>query len=293
MKKKYLGVVLTVLALFVLAACTSLSGKYYKINENSSGAYEGFDDDTYFNFTDKSFTAISDGNEEATGVIDNDKSTLTSGQFVLTYTLKDGVLTVTDGKDTAKYVQKDSDLYHSLSKKNIAKKNAEREYESAKSDYDDALEKLSKRILRSFLSKVKGSWKDSSVEFEITDSKVTVKDKYSTKEYNILEALPDDSYGVVSDSYGLRKFDINTTSSSDDVVEQFKDNVKVINEIEDWDDYVKETNSHELIISFAYSDGSTYSGEVGFNYDESNNTLKVIKTSGHVPFIGRETLVKK
>lgn len=168
-----------------------------------------------------------------------------------------------------------------------------REYESAKSDYDDALEKLSKRILRSFLSKVKGSWKDSSVEFEITDSKVTVKDKYSTKEYNILEALPDDSYGVVSDSYGLRKFDINTTSSSDDVVEQFKDNVKVINEIEDWDDYVKETNSHELIISFAYSDGSTYSGEVGFNYDESNNTLKVIKTSGHVPFIGRETLVKK
>lgn len=251
---------LTVLALFALTACTSLSGKYYKINESSSGAYEGFDDDTYFNFTDKSFTAISDGNEEGTGVIDNDKSTLTSGQFVLTYTLKDDVLIVTDGKDTAKYVQKDSDLYHSLSKKNIAKKNAEWDLKSAEENYEKAFEKAQKRVVLDFKKKYLGTYKNSNVEVV-----------FNAEEFSYKSLLNDSS----SSDTKTEKYKINIVStlhdSDDFTANDWRTAKEQLDKIETWSDYIKYNSKGEILISYGGDDLDNY--EIYFTFDKDNKTL--------------------
>ena len=260
MKKKFFGVLLIVLALFALTACTSLSGKYYKINESSSGAYEGFDDDTYFNFTDKSFTAISDGNEEGAGVIDNDKSTLISGQFVLTYTLKDDVLTVTDGKDTAKYVQKDSDLYHSLSKKNIAKKNAEWDLKSAEENYEKAFEKVQNRVVLDFKKKYLGTYRNNNVEVVFNAEEFSYKSLLNVSS----------SSDTRTEKYKISI--VSTQNNSDEfTVKDWKTAKEEIDKIKTWSDYIKYNSKGEISIKYGGDDLDNY--EIYFTFDKNSQTL--------------------
>ena len=108
---------------------------------------------------------------------------------------------------------------------------------------------------------------------------MTVKDKYSTYEYNIKEAVSE----ATSDSnYGLSKFydkvnNLSASEMSSEVEDELEDDIETMNNIKDWSDYVKATNSHEIIISFT---SSINSGVTTFYYNEDVDKLNITQSAG-------------